>query len=185
MKKSALVIAAGLLLPGLSPAASQYGLPVRLGSSPAEVRKILGQPNEVIAAPGHEGMQGMGDEWYDSSGILAGFKNGKLASITLFRGSDYKEFVPYEGPIINGVKLSDSKKVILEKMGKPTKIEEERLGDGTDPDRPVVNPQRSTYYWRSSDYTLKVIFLFQAQLISEVGPITVPKDTVLFMIVYK
>ncbi len=202
MRTNPYAVAVVLLLSGFIRAASPDGLPIRLGSTSAEVRKVLGEPTEIVEPPppetgtghdGHEGHQGMAshkdmesvDEWYDSAGILGTFSGGKLNAISLLKESDYPSFVPYSGTIVKGVTLQDSKKAILEKLGAPTKIEDETLAEGTDPDRPVINPQHSKYFWRIDDYTVEVTLLNQARLIREAGSVTLPKDTILFIIVSK
>src|SRR5437016_3843862 len=153
MRISALVVAHALLLFGCdrlaSQSISQYGLPVRLGSSPAEVRKVLGQP-EASDQDGNE--TGPLVEWYDSSGIVGTFSKGKLISMMLPRDTVYPDFVSYARTIVNGVTLNDSKKTVLQKMGRPTKVEEEKLPDGTNPDVPVGSAEQSKYSWRVKDF---------------------------------
>jgi len=195
MKTNPYAITVALLLSGFIRAASPDGLPIRLGSTSAEVRKVLGEPTDIVepqapgAGTGHEGQQGIASdkemrsvyEWYYSAGILGTFSCGKLTAISLFKETDYPSFVPYSGTIVKGVTLQDSKKAILEKLGAPAKIEDETLAEGTDPDRPVITPQQSKYFWRIDDYTVEVTLLNQARLIKEAGPITLPKDTILFI----
>jgi hypothetical protein len=186
MRTSSVIIATALILSGCSRAASSsYGLPVQLGSTTAEVRKILGEPSDIVAMPGHEGMTGMGDEWYDSKGIVGSFDADRLIAIMLLQDATYSAFMPYTGTIVGGVTLSDSKKTILEKLGPPTRIEEEKLPEGTDPDRPAINPQQDRYYWSLKDFTVKVAFLKQPRLIREEGPVIVPRDSVILVLVSK
>ena len=130
-------------------------------------------------------MTGMGDEWYDSKGIVASFNAGKLVAIMLLQDTVYTSFIPYPGTIAGGVTLSDSKKTILEKLGPPTRIEEETLPEGTNPDRPVINPQQDRYYWSFNDFTVQVTFLKQPRLIKEEGPVIVPRDSVILVLVSK
>lgn len=115
-------------------------------------------------------------EWYYSSGIVASFDHDKLFGIELPTFCDYQGFLVYSGTVVDGIKLTDSKQTILKTLGEPTKIENDPLPDGTDPNVPVVWPKESRYYWRFNGYTMQFTFLEQAQSISVGNNLTWPKD---------
>ena len=175
----------------------EWGLPVKLGQSSAEVRQVLGIPNDVLSPEAvrdrypdlSEHLQRtsptVSTEYYNSSGIFGIYDGGRLLGITLPPHADYKGFLPYVGTIVNGVKLTDTKQEILHKLGEPTKVEHDPLESGVDPNVPVVWPAESRYYWRKTGYTLQIDFLRQAQLISEKQALTSPKDAVSVIRVYK
>jgi hypothetical protein len=167
-----LAIALALLL-SVSFAHSRRVTPIRLGATSAEVQKVLGKPSETVVPEndehtGHAGHAGMSnksvdhvsvDEWYDSAGIVGTFTGGKLTEIRIFPDTDYPTFVAYAGSIVNDVTLRDVRKTVLEKLGRPTKIDDEPLAEGTNPDTPVINPQRDRYFWSLNGFTLQVTFL--------------------------
>ncbi len=160
---------------------SQYGLPVKLGSSSDDVRKGLGSPDYSYKTPSDDIV-----EWYYSHGIVAVFERDRLSVVTLPPDvASYKGFLAYSGPIIRGVKLSDKKQKILKALGEPTKIESDDLPSGTDPGVPVVWPKESRYYWRFTEYTVEVDFLNQAQEVSDEKHLTLPVDTVAMISVRK
>ena len=154
-------------------AAQEYGLPVTLDLSAAEVRNVLGAPTEAWETP-HAETDSL--EWYYSRGIVGGFRHDKLSSVTLYKEVNYRGFIPYSGTIINGVKLTDTKAAVLKKLGTPSKVENEDVPADTDPDKPVRWPLESTYYWRFTDYEVRAAFLNQAQ--GEGGTVASPKDTI-------
>ena len=184
----ALITILGLLLCtfGCNGAAPNYGLPIALGSTSDDVRKLLGAPTARYrpATTGDtvETIQNVGKnaeiviEWYYSSGIVGSFNRDRLSTITLFTYSDYRGFLVYSGTVVNGVRLADSKQSILDKLGKPTKVESEPLDAGTNPDVPELWPKESRYYWHFKNYTLEATFLNQAQNVSEKEKLTFPKD---------
>jgi hypothetical protein len=176
-------------------AGKQYGLPVTLGSSSDKVRSTLGAPTERYR-PGTandtiESIQNVPRdaetvlEWYYSSGIVGQFSRDKLSSITLFASADYKGFLPYTGTVIKGVRLTDTKQAVLDKLGKPTKVDNEPLPAGTNPDEPTVWPKESNYYWHFEEYTLKATFLDQAQLVKDDPKLVLPKDKLTSLILTK
>ena len=196
MRTSPLGIALALLLSSFVRAQSPYGLPIRLGATSAEVQKILGKPTETVVPEydehaGHTGMSHMSvnpmsvEQWYDSAGIVGTFTGGKLTEIRIFPDTDYPNFVAYAGRIVKDVTLRDIRKTVLEKLGPPTKIDDEPLAEGTNPDTPVINPQQTRYFWGMNGYTLQVTFLSQPKLIRQAGPLVIPKDTILAVIVSK
>jgi len=196
MRTSPLGIALALLLSSFVRAQSPYGLPIRLGATSAEVQKILGKPTETVVPEydehtGHTGMSHMSvnpmsvEQWYDSAGIVGTFTGGKLTEIRIFPDTDYPNFVAYAGRIVKDVTLRDIRKTVLEKLGPPTKIDDEPLAEGTNPDTPVINPQQTRYFWSMNGYTLQVTFLSQPKLIRQAGPLVIPKDTILAVIVSK
>jgi hypothetical protein len=176
----------GLLVfaPACTVTGPSYGLPIFLGSTSDEVRKVLGAPTErfrpgtasdsveSISHPGKDEEKVI--ESYYSVGITCTFSRDRLAAIGLPTYTDYHGFLPYGGTVLNGVKLTDTKRVIIAKLGTPIKIESEALPTGTDPDVPVVWPKESNYYWRLKDYAVQATFLNQAQDVSE--HLTFPKD---------
>ena len=111
------------------------------------------------------------------------FDRDKLFGITLNTHSDYPGFLIYTGSVVNGVKLADTKEVILSKLGNPTKIEDDPLDQGVDANVPVVWPKESRYYWRFTDYTVQVDFLRQAQKLDDRD--TLPRNAVSLVQVYK
>ena len=196
MRTSPLGIALAVLLSSFARAQSPYGLPIRLGATPAEVQKVLGKPTETVVPEydehsGHTGMSNMNmdpmsvEQWYDSAGIVGTFTGGKLTEIRIFPDTDYPNFVAYAGSIVNEVTLRDIRKTVLEKLGRPSKIDDEPLAEGTNPDTPVINPQQTRYFWSMNGFTLQVIFLSQPKLIRQAGPLVIPKDTILAVIVSK
>lgn len=176
--------------------APEWGLPVVLDQSTAEVRNILGVPDAVIN-PGDNWKDvpkhlhryvspTMNVEWYYSSGIVGTFVDGRLTEVFVPPPhTDYQGFIPYAGTIVNGVKLTDTKQTILRKLGEPTKVEEEPLELGTDPDVPVVWPAESRYYWRKVKYTVRIDFLRQAQSLNETQKLTSPRDAVRSIDIYQ
>jgi hypothetical protein len=172
----------------------EWGLPITLGQTSAEVREVLGTPNEIVNPYAEARKAGLSpplseasltlQDFY-SSGIVCRFDGNRLFGVTLHPWSDYEGFIPYSSTIVNSVKLSDSKDEILRKLGKETKIEEDPLETGTDRDKPVVWPAEARYYWRRSGYTVQVDFLRQAQSLDEKKHLTRPKDAVSVVQVYK
>ena len=170
-------------------------MPIKLGQTSAEVSQALGKPTEIVNATtirqktGSDASdlwpRGTETRWYYPSGVVGIFKADKLAGITLHPICDYKGFVPYSGVIIDNVKLTDAKDEILRKLGKETKLEEDPLEDGTDRDKPVVWPAEARFYWMRAGYTVEVDFLRQAQSVSDKPPLTMPKDSVALVSVYK
>lgn len=191
MRTSSLRIALALLLSSFVRAQSPYGLPIRLGATSAEVEKVLGKPTETVVLEndehtGHAGMSNISiDQWYDSAGIVGTFTGGKLTEIKIFSDTDYPSFVAYAGTIVKDVTLRDMKKTVLEKLGRPTKIDDEPIAEGTNPDTPVINPQQSRYFWSMNGFTLQATFLSQPKLIRQAGPLVIPKDTIIAVIVSK
>jgi hypothetical protein len=189
------LILVGVLLSVLScdrAAAPKYGLPITLGSTSDEVRKVLGGPNDRYRVPvesdtpdtiRNPDKNAKLFEWYYSSGIVGTFDRDRLTAITLHTYTDYQGFLVYTGTVVNGVTLADSKQTILRKLGQPTKIESDALESGTNPDVPVVWPKESRYYWRFKEYLIEATFLNQAQSVSETEHLTFPKDklTVIFL----
>ena len=201
MRTSPLGIALALLLSSFVRAQSSYGLPIRLGATSAEVQKVLGKPTETVVPENdehseHAGMSSRSvdhmsvdhmsvDQWYDSAGIVGTFTAGKLTEIRVFPDTDYPNFVAYAGRIVKDVTLRDIRKTVLEKLGRPTKIDDEPLAEGTNPDTPVINPQQTRYFWSVDGFTLQVTFLSQPKLIRQAGPLVIPKDTIIAVIVSK
>jgi len=173
------------------PAKRDYGLPVTLGSTSDEVRKLLGKPTQRYGPPklgdnGSVTFSQTGDkivEWYYPAGIVAFFDHDRLAAITLHTYTGYKGFVPYAGKVVNGITLTDGKQTILKKLGTPTKVENDELANGTDPEIPVVWPAESKYYWRFKDYGIQATFLNQAQSVSEKEHLSFPKDKLVSIVV--
>ena len=194
MRIGPLGIALALFLSSFVRAQPSYGLPIRLGATSAEVQKVLGTPTETVVPEndehtghtGHAGMSNMSvDQWYDSAGIVGTFTGGKLTEIRIFQDTDYPNFVAYAGSIVKDVTLDDIRKTVLEKLGRPTKIDDEPIAEGTNPDTPVINPQQSRYFWSMNGFTLQVTFLSQPKLIRQAGPLVIPKDTIIAVIVSK
>lgn len=196
MRTRPLGIALALLLSSFVHAQSSYGLPIRLGATSAEVQKVLGKPSETVVLEndehtGHAGMSNVSvdrmsvDQWYDSAGIVGAFTGGKLTEIRIFPDTDYPNFVAYAGNIVKDVTLRDVRKTVLEKLGRPTKIDDEPIAEGTNPDTPVINPQQSRYFWSMNGFTLQVTFLSQPKLIRQAGPLVIPKDAIIAVIVSK
>jgi hypothetical protein len=191
MRTSPSGIALALLLSSFVRAQSSYGLPIRLGATSAEVRKVLGKPTETVVLEndehtGHAGMSNISvDQWYDSAGIVGTFTGGKLTEIRIFPDTDYPNFVAYAGTIVKDVTLRDIRKTVLEKLGRPTKIDDEPIAEGTNPDTPVINPQQSRYFWSMNGFTLQVTFFSQPKLIRQAGPLVISKDTIIAVIVSK
>ena len=189
MRTSPLGIALALLLSSFVRAQSSYGLPIRLGATSAEVQMVLGKPTETVVLENdehasHAGMSNV-DQWYDSAGIVGTFNGGKLTEIRIFPDADYPNFVAYAGSIVKDVTLRDIRKTVLEKLGPPTKIDDERIAEGTNPDTPVINPQQDRYFWSMNGFTLQITFLSQPKLIRQAGPLVIPKDTIIAVIVSK
>lgn len=183
VRKNTLVAAYALLLmlcqTSVSQPASEYGLPIRLGSSVAEVRKALGQPD---ASDQGDDANGPISDWYYTSGMIGTFNKDKLIAIMLPRETVYTTFVPYAGAIVNGIKLTDSKQTILQKMGRPASVEEEQLPEGTDPDVPARFAEYSKYTWRVNDMLVQVNFLAQAQQLDG-GRSSLPRNATLQVII--
>jgi len=161
-----------------------------LGSTSDEVRKVLGGPNERYKVPDFRRDTDVDRnpdkndkliESYYSSGVFGVFDRDRLTTITLNTYTDYQGFLVYAGTVVNGVRVTDSKATILNKLGKPTKIESDELENGTDPDVPVVWPKESRYYWRFKDYLVQATFLNQAQNVSEKDRLTFPKDKLILV----
>ena len=158
----------------LSP--DEYGLPITLGSSSGDIRHILGSPDESFKSPANDRIT---VEWYYSHGLVVDLERDQVVTIQIPPDiADYKGFLAYTGPIVRGLKLTDSKTKYLKTLGEPAKIENDALAAGTNPDIPVVWPKESVYYWRLRDYMVRVDFLNQAQDISEAKHITLPRDAV-------
>src|SRR5579872_776759 len=149
-----------LLMTCLNAAEAEYGLPVKLDSSTSEVRKVLGVPTE-----GWKKGEMITLESYYSRGIVGEFEHDRLFSLTLYKDTAYRGFIPYAGTIINGVKLTDSKATVLMKLGAPSQVESEELPVGTDPTKPELFPLESKYHWRFKDYEVQATFLNQAQAV--------------------
>jgi hypothetical protein len=176
---------------GCESGSNRYGLPISLGSTSDEVRRVLGGPNERMKVVERDDTKVVTNpdkydklvEWYYSSGIVGKFDRDRLTEIILHPVTDYQGFVPYTGTVINGVKVTDSKQNILSKLGKPAKIEADELEAGTDPNVPVVWPKSNRYYWRMKGYLVEAEFLSQAQQYS--GPVTLPKDSLTVIVITK
>lgn len=172
------ISAAALLLLGCHYRASaEYELPITLGSSSSDVRRVLGSPQYSFKSPKDERLT---IEWYYTHGIVATFERDQVNEIVLHNGAlvDYQGFLPYTDEIVRGLRLTDTKKRILEVLGKPTKVESDDLAPDVDPNTPVVWPKESRYYWRLASCTVEVDFLNQAQSVSKGKHITLPKDSV-------
>jgi hypothetical protein len=172
----------------------EYGLPVTIGSSSAEVERVLGPPTQTLdydkelskesediqrtVGGGHAGVI---VNWYYTRGIVGSFKDGRLISIGVSpdNGDTYKGFLAYTGVIVRGLRITDNKETIFRTLGKPAKIESDGLPQGTDPNVPVVWPKGSRYYWRLRDCVVEVDFLDQAQSVDEEKHLTLPKDSVI------
>jgi hypothetical protein len=110
--------------------APKYGLPITLGSTSDEVRKVLGGPTERYKAP--EKSDGVvvanpdkNDklfEWYYSSGIVGVFDRDRLTTITLPSYTDYQGFVVYTGTVISSVTLSDRKEAFLKNLANQRRL---------------------------------------------------------------
>src|SRR4051812_29860929 len=98
------------LVAACEPTQAQYGLPVKLDSTTAQVRSALGAPNESFNTPNNPAVR---LEWYYRHGIVGGFEHDKLSSLTLYKDTVYLGFMPYVGAILNGVTLSDDRKMVL------------------------------------------------------------------------
>jgi hypothetical protein len=177
---------------------AEWGLPIRLGQTSADVDQVLGTPNDIVNATTlQQKRQELGldaplawpadmeQRWYYSSGVQGTFHADRLSGVTLPAYCDYKGFIPYSGVIVGNIKLTDAKGKILQKLGTETKIEEDPLEIGTDRDKPVVWPAGTRCYWRRAGYTIEVDFLRQAQSVSDKPPLTMPKDAVVAIRVYK
>ena len=116
----------------------EYGLPVNLGSSSADVQRALGTPTESLDYDQKlskepedvqrimgAGQEGVIQNWYYTHGIVCRFKSDRLISISVppDHGDSYKGFLAYSGVIVKGLRVSDSKQTILQTLGRPTKIE--------------------------------------------------------------
>jgi hypothetical protein len=157
----------------------EYGLPISLGSSSAQVRKILGGPDQTVnygEVQRHLRESGIEpslpasnaiSEWYYSSGIVATFDQDQLYMIGLPTDPGASAFLPYTGIVIRGVRLTDNKQTILKKLGAPQKIENDPLAEGVDPNVPAVFPAETRYYWRFPEYMVEADFLLQAQELDE------------------
>ena len=173
--------------------APKYGLPITLGSTSDEVRKIIGGPTERYKVPNNGETEVVTNpdkkdnllEWYYSSGIIAAFDRDRLTTITLPTYTDYRGFLAYAGTVVKGVRLTDSRQDILSKLGNPTKIESDELESGTDPNVPVVWPKKSRYYWHLDDFLVQADFLNQAQQASEKAKLIFPKDSLLLISITK
>ncbi len=189
--KVLLVGACALILVCCSTESREYGLPIALGSTSDDVRRILGKPTERYGAPqigdnGEVTLSQTGDkivEWYYPAGIVAFFDHDRLTAITLHTYAGYKGFVPYAGHVVSGITLADSKPTILKRLGTPTKIENDELASGTDRDIAVVWPAEGRYYWRFKEYGLQATFLNQAQSVSKEEHLTFPKDKLVSFVV--
>jgi WD40 repeat protein len=172
-----------------------WGLPIKLGQTSADVSQALGKPTEIVnAAIMH---RKTGDDYSDvfpagrelryyySAGIVGAFEADKLVEIILNPRSDYKGFIPYSGAIVDNFKLTDAKDEILRKLGKESELKEDPLEAGTDRDKPVVWPAETHYHWRRAGYIVEVDFLRQAQSVDEKKHLTMPKDSVAVVSVYK
>jgi hypothetical protein len=160
---------------------TSYGLPITLGSSSDDVRKVLGGPTELYRPP--KGPEGVVLEWYYSSGIVCKFDRDKLTAITLNKDADYPGFIPYQGTIVRGLTLTDGKTTILTKLGTPTKVEGAKFPQQFRDDVPAVWPKESWYYWRFKDYVVQIEFLDQAQQVSD--NVVWQKDTAVVISVEK
>jgi len=143
------------LVAGCGRLGSDYGLPVSLGASSDEVRKTLGAPNgRMVWQDDKEKVT----EWYYSSGIVGVYNRDHLSRITLNATADWEGFIAYGGNIVKDVKLTDTKAQIVQKLGQPSKIENDDLEPGSDVNVPVVWPKESRYYWRLKDFVVEATF---------------------------
>jgi len=167
------VASAGILLLWHRRKSFEYGLPITLGSTSAEVQQVLGPPTEKVdfdkqLSKEPESVQralgsrqeGVIQNWYYTHGIVGRFKNDRLIPVGISpdNGETYKGFLAYSGVIIKGLRITDNKRTILRTLGNPTKVESQNLPAGTDADVPVVWPKASSYYWRLPDYSIEWIF---------------------------
>jgi hypothetical protein len=162
---------------------SGYDLPIALGSSSDEVRRVLGAPDSSFTND-----RGQTTESFNSHGLQVEFDRDRVFAVSVQQdvgdqsGSMY---VPYSGSVVHGVKLSDTRPRILQELGKPTKIEDDPLEPNTDPAVPVVWPKYASYFWRFEEYSVEVLFLKQAMLASEEPKITLPQGAVKIITIRK
>jgi hypothetical protein len=183
---------------------SSWGLPVSLGQSAEQVRKVLGAPHDALdivhdksscgenprCVETYDTSDGDRMEWYYSSGIVANYQHGKLFRVTLYPHLDDRGFLPYSERIIEGVSLSDSRENIIRKLGNPAKIEKiEGLEDNymrrkkTSSGAPARNPDQEVYYWRRQHYTIEALFLAQPELWNH--GVVWPKGELIYIKVYQ
>lgn len=171
---------------------TSWGLPIALGQSSEEVRAALGAPTLFYSAPlrdrikffsweeGYHEAPEISLHWYYSKGITASFDHDQVIRIRLLTQYDSSGWLPYTGTIVEGITLKDSPKIILEKLGPPTKVEREdekevaSFGRGwSRPLPPEIPPpppgfvfrahapsvQGSSfdvYYWRRESYVIQM-----------------------------
>lgn len=122
----------------------EWNLPIKLGQSSAEVRRVLGTPSERLNPEVFEKLSpdlakkwknktpNLTEEWYYSSGIVARYEQEILFSITLHSYSEYRGFLAYTDRIIGNVRLGDTKEKIIAALGPPTKVESDELQEDID-----------------------------------------------------
>ncbi len=128
-----------------------YGLPITLGATPAQVSQVLGHPGEIIVFDdptfsASDTKTHRVNEYYHSKGLVALYYRDRLTGITVNR-TGWKGHIPYQGTVINDVRVTDSKQAILQKLGEPTNVEE------------VAGQEE--YTWRSGLYVVTGTFLIE------------------------
>jgi hypothetical protein len=84
--------------------ASAYALPIAVGSSSGDVRRILGAPDQAYKNPLDDRLT---HEWYYSHGIEATFERDHVAAISVVPDvAGYRGFIEYSGSIVRGVRLT-------------------------------------------------------------------------------
>jgi hypothetical protein len=170
----------------------QWQLPVQLGTTRDSVHQTLGPPTETINRDSlrnqypdlAEPIGDIDNEYFYSSGLVARFYGGRVFGLTINTHGDYRGWIDYKGKIVNGVALSDNYDAVLEKLGMPTKVEEDPIREsGDDLDNPVVFSAERRCYWRTDTYTVQIDFFLQAQSISET--ITAQRNSISVVYVYK
>lgn len=123
------------------------------------------------------------NELFYSSGIVSRFHKNKLYGITINSHGSYRGWIDYKGKIVNGITLADTYNNVLQKLGEPTKVEDEPIIESKDNiDKPVIFPAIRSCYWRLKDFTIQIDFLRQAQSMSK-G--IVPSGSISIVAVYK
>jgi len=108
----------------------RYDLPIALGASSEEVRRILGWPTEVVREAQRRRILSESSvdahllpttdnvtECYYSSGIVGTFDHDRLFEVALHSYGAYPGFVVYSGMIVTGTRLTDRKQTILSNLG--------------------------------------------------------------------
>lgn len=176
---------------------SDWDLPVRLGESRSDVHAMLGPPNDVLSAEALRRRYpdvaddfaarnpNRSNESHYSSGLTIGYDGDQVYRVSVLRQDWVEGWILYSDPVVEGIRLSDTKATIFQKLGRPAKTESNSLSRESGLTNPSIFPVHDTYYWRKADYTIEVQVLRHPMQVDSAKSITWPSGLITGIIVYR